>query len=411
MNYLDEWYNAMQQFKWKNALLNDPYFRELEAVKTEIASFIPKEDLESSLLQGHDNWLLHVLADKQPGSVFLLNEVAELIKFYKTLPAKEVYHIFLKNGKVNYRGFSEKLFEIHINYLLFSVGLNPEIGHTYEVDGDAKEIDILLNYHDQNYNIEVTKYYDVFTEELLGLATHIIGSLHKTTIARTLTLDEIFSGYIGFKKRDHSLIKKNKQLFNDGVKSFIHGYRSVKNDTILHPGKKENDDYIFHIEPTFSQNYENSYNQILDGYPGYIKFKIEANLITNRYHATTNAATLSSVADGNERLVNKIKEKLRQHRKYDKGKLIIVIAIEQAFSSFSNNRAIPIRQANIDSQAIHNAIRGKAAVILLFKELEGNSISYQKMILGDGVAYHDIFKLIDKINPAIRFIRGEVGGH
>lgn len=404
MNYLDEWYQTLQAFKWKNALINDPHFRNLEAIRNEIAAFIPPDDFELSLTKSHDNWLLHILFDKQPNSIYLLNEVAELLRFYRNLPDKESLKLFKKNGKINYKGFNEKLFELQVNYLLRSGGLEPKTGQYYLLDGNKKEIDLLVHYHGQTYNIEVTKYYDVFTESLLGLATDIIGSLHLTTIKRTLTMDEIFSGYFAFKKRNEEVVRQNKNLFHKGVKDFIHGYRSVKENTILHPAKKETDDYVFLIEPVFSQNYERLYDGELGKYPGYIKFKIEANLQTNRYHANTYAATRTSVADGNKRLVSKIREKLRQHHKFEDGLLVIVIAIEEIFSSFSNNRAIPIRQRDVDKRAIHAEIRGKAAVVLLFKELKPDGVSYQKMTFGDRVAHQDIFEVIKKIYPNIRYL-------
>ncbi|WP_431199624.1 hypothetical protein ACQ86K_01150 [Mucilaginibacter sp. P19] len=345
------------------------------------------------------------MADKQPSSIYLLNEVAELLKFYRKLPNKEALHIIQKNGKINYRSFNEKLFELQVNYLLRSVGLNPQVGQSYLLDGNQKEIDLLLEYNGQTYNIEVTKYYDAFTEELLALSMEIIGSLHQTTIKRTLTLDEIFSGYIAFKKRKDGLVKRNKELFYKGVKDFVHGYRSVKEDnTIRHPSKKETDDFAFQIEPVFSQNYERAYDQLLDKYPGYIKFKIEADLKTNRYHANAYTATRTSVEDGNTRLVEKIREKLRQHKNYQDGLLVIVIAIEQVFSSFSNNRAIPIRQNDVNKKAIYDEIKGKAAVVLLFKEMKPDGVSYQKMTLGDRVVHHDIFEVMKKIYPNIRYL-------
>jgi len=221
MNYLDEWYNSLQAFKWKNALLNDPHFRNLERIKNELAAFFPESDLTGTLQKNHDNWLLHILFDKQPNSIFILNEVAELLKYYKSVPRNEAYHLKSPDGKINYKGLPEKLFELHINYLLRSVGLIPEIGEHYIVNGNSKEIDILLKFGDQEFNVEVTKYYDAFSEELLTLTTDIVWNLQKIPVKKTLTLDEIFSGYIGFKKRDESVIKKNKQLFNDGTKSFI----------------------------------------------------------------------------------------------------------------------------------------------------------------------------------------------
>jgi len=403
MNYLDEWYNSLQEFKWKNALLNDPHFRNLDRIKNELADFFPESDLTGTLQKNHDNWLLHILFDKQPNSIYILNEVAELLKYYKSIPGNEAYHLLSRDGRINYKGLSEKLFEIHVNYLLRSVGLNPEIGHTYQVGTKTKEIDISLQFDDMEFNVEVTKYYDAFSEELLSLTTEIVWNLSRMPVKKTLTLDEIFSGYIGFKKRDDQVIKKNKQLFYDGTRSFVHGYRSAKDSTIIHPKKKETDDFIFHIEPTFTHNYETVYDQVLKDMPGFIKFRITADLQTNTYIANIRASTKSSVEAGNQRLIKKIKEKLNQHKDYQ-GHLMIFVAIEQIFSSFNNNRAIPIRQKDVDANAIHQAVRGKATVVLLFKELTRNGISYQKMILGNGLIYEELFQVLLKIRPAIRYI-------
>ncbi|WP_345951318.1 hypothetical protein ABDD95_07770 [Mucilaginibacter sp. PAMB04274] len=404
MNFLEEWYNSLQLFKWQHVLVNDPHFRNIEGIRDELAAFLPAEDLESPLMKNHDSWLLHILADKQPNSIYLLNEVAELLRLYKTLPDHHCYNLVQKNGRINYKGFNEKLFELHVNYLLRTVGLDPQIGKTYLSDGRHKEIDILMALNGQIYNVEITRYYDVFTEELLAYATDVVGHLHRTTINRTLMPHEIFSGYMGFKKRDDSLIRQSKELFNQGVKSFLHGYRSAKDNVILHPAKKETDTYVFNIEPTFSQHYEKHYEELLHSYPGYIKFKIEADLKTNKFVANAFVATNTTVADVNKRLVTKIREKLAQHKTYKEGNLVIVLGIERVFSSFSNNRAIPITQKDIDARAIHEEIRGRAAVVLLFKELNPTGISYQKMVLGDSVWHHDLFQVIERINPNIRYL-------
>ncbi|WP_431199623.1 hypothetical protein ACQ86K_01145 [Mucilaginibacter sp. P19] len=42
MNYLNEWYESLQAFKWKNALINDPHFRNLDAIRNDVASFFPQ---------------------------------------------------------------------------------------------------------------------------------------------------------------------------------------------------------------------------------------------------------------------------------------------------------------------------------------------------------------------------------
>jgi hypothetical protein len=406
VNLLDEWYDTLRSFKWKNGLLNDPHFRNLEHIKAEIDAFFPKEDLLSSLQKNHDSWLFHILADKQPNSIYLLNETAELLKFYRQIPNNSVYHLKKKDGKINYKGFQEKLFEIQVNYLLRSVGLHPEIGHTYTLGTRNKEIDILLNFEDRLFNIEVTKYYDPFREEILALGTNIAWQSQYATVNRTMTLDEIFSGYIAFKQKDAAVVKSNKHLFNDGLKAFLHGYRSVKDNTILHPSKKETDLYVFHIEPAFTGYYENQYDKLLKSYPAYIKFRINANLQTNRSQINVNIQVKDNVAEANAHLLAKIEAKLNQHKHY-RDNLIIVIAIEQLFSSFNNNRAMPITQKDVDSAGIHELIQGKATVVLLFKALSAQGMSYQKMILGNGLANENLYKLLLKAYLPIRYIPDE----
>jgi hypothetical protein len=39
--------------------------------------------------------------------------------------------------------------------------------------------------------------------------------------------------------------------------------------------------------------------------------------------------------------------------------VIIFVAIEQVFSSFNNNRAIPMRQKDVDADTIHQVIHAK----------------------------------------------------
>ncbi|MEB0261953.1 MULTISPECIES: hypothetical protein [unclassified Mucilaginibacter] len=86
--------------------------------------------------------------------------------------------------------------------MLSEIELMPELGQTYlSAEGNAKAMDILVKIGDRTYNVEITKYYDSFKEALLALSTEIIGIIQKTTLKKNVTLDEIYSGYFGFKVR------------------------------------------------------------------------------------------------------------------------------------------------------------------------------------------------------------------
>ena len=415
MDLLEDWYDSLLAYKWNNGLLNDPHFRNITALKDEIRAFFPDGELSLTLSDFHDNWFAHVLKDQQPNSIYLVSELAELIRFYRTLPNREVYQLFQKSGKLNYKGLQERFFEVQVNYLLTSVGIAPELGHRYqiretkiengietEIEKD-KEIDLLFKFEGREFNVEATKYYDAFKEELLSLGTDIIEEIGKVTVQRTLTIEEAFCGYIGFKRNDERLIRKNKQLIKQGIKDFLHGYRSAKNETIIHPGKKETDDYVFHIEPEFTGNFERKYDALLKSCAAAIKFKITADLQTSRYNILVRALASYSIADANKRLLHKISEKLKQHRHYTHQR-IIVIAIEELFTSFHKGRALPIAQNQLDENAIHDLVRGRATVMLLFKRLNKNGISYQKMIFGHGLENEALYNKLRKIYLPIRYV-------
>ena len=350
----------MRLFKWSRVLHDHPYLKNLNELTDELKIFFPLADFETGQKLNTHNWLLYLCSDNQPNSIYILNEIAELIRYYKSLGQPGSYQIKTKSGAIDYSHLQEVIFEIHVHYMLSEIGLMPELGQTYlSAEGNTKAMDILVNIGDRLYNVEITKYYDSFKEALLALATEIIGIIQKTTLKKNVTLDEIYSGYFGFKVRHEQTIRKNKEVFNKGVKSYLHGYRSVKETTIILPGKKVTDEYEFHIESAFSNNYESGYERILESFPGYIKFQLRADLYHNKTLTELKVIAKESAAERNVRLIAKIKDKVFQHKNCPHS-LLIVIAIEQVFSSHQKNRATAIDSIDIDAATINKLIDGKA---------------------------------------------------
>jgi hypothetical protein len=403
MNYLTTWYETMRLFKWTQVLGDHPYLKKLDALKAELEGFFPLSDFDTPQKLNSHNWILFLCADNQPNSIYILNEIAELIRYYNYLGKPESYHIKNKEGSIDYSHLQEWLFEIQVHYLLSEIGLSPEIGQTYLSEQSiVKPMDILLTVGEQCYNVETTKYYDHFKEELLAFGTRIIAHIQTTAIKRKLTLDEIFSGYFAFNERNEQVLRKNKSIFTQGVKSFIHAYRSVKETTIFLPAKKVTDEFEFHIEPAFANNYENGYEMHLDSFAGYIKFQLRADLYLNRTIANVKASVKESIPERNKRLLAKIKDKIKQHKTCPHS-LLIVIAIEQVFTSHEKNRASAIDSSDVDAEAIHKLIHGKAIILLLFKTLKIDGITYHKMILGDLSEHQSLITALQDIDPVIYY--------
>lgn len=402
MNYFDEWFSDMQVFMWKEVLQNDPYFRNLAAIKLELEEFFDKTDFDSTN-PNPDNWLFHILANKQISSIYTINETAELLRWLKGLPDQNLYHLKNKEGKINYKALQEKLYEIYIRYIFTSAGFNPITGQTYlSSSGFSKEIDLFLEIHSGSYNIEITKFYDVFKEELVALAADVLQRIASTVIKRQLNHDETFSGFFAFKVRDWFLIKKNKQLMGQQIKKYLDGYRASK-DKLVYPPKIETDQFEFKLESVFNNNFDNHYDTYLKPFPASIKFRVTADIKTNKGHLESQALSRETIADQNERLQIKIKEKLKQHKE-SPHPLLIIMAIEKIFSTHIKNKTISIGKKDIDTVAIHRLISNKAAVIFIFKEVEGKSIHYKKMILGNSIKHAELFQIFDKLDPVVRYM-------
>ncbi|MCR8559385.1 hypothetical protein KXD93_17140 [Mucilaginibacter sp. BJC16-A38] len=404
MNVIDRWHEHMQLLKWKRAMPNDPYLRNLDAIKQELALFFDFKDFAMDIQPEPDNWLYHVFFNLQDASLYVINETAELLRYYRSLSNQADYHLKNNEGRVNYKRLQEGLYELYVRYIFNSAGFKYKIGQFYTSEsGNNKEIDLLLDAGGRTYNVEITKFYDTFKEGIVALSQEVLEEIGKTVLKKLLTQDELFSGYFAFKYRRPSLIKKRKQLIGHQIQKFIDGYRKAENNTLLIPKKIENDEFEFEIEPMFSGNFDKKYNQYLAKFPGSIKFRVSGDIQTNMAHIEANAFCRETVAEQNVRVQNKIKEKIKQHAD-SPHPLLIIIAVEQIFSTHPKNRTIAIRQSEIDKHAVHRVIKGKAAVMFVFKDINEQGYYSSSFIIGDEILHNSLLPALGTLNLQVRYL-------
>jgi hypothetical protein len=58
---------------------------------------------------------------------------------------------------------------------------------------------------------------------------------------------------------------------------------------------------------------------------------------------------------------------------------------------------------DVDAEAIHKLIYGKAIILLLFKTLKIDGITYHKMILGDLREHQPLITALQDIDPVIYY--------
>jgi hypothetical protein len=409
INYLQQWYDAMTSLKWRKLYHDERLFLNLSAIKKEIELFFePQDFIGDGKSLNPKNWLLHVLHDKQPGAIAIVAELAELLRYMRLSGAGDFYKFRSKNGKINHAGLEEKMFEVYIGYLFYMTGLIPKVGQCYiSKAGNPKEIDLLLSINGEEYNIEVTKYYDGFQNELLSLSKHIARTMAELQKKKNIQRYEMLSGYIAFKTRSIDAIKENKTTFQNRIGNFLHGFRGQKGTSILINSKINRPDYDFDLESAFTDNYDRKYESMLKHHLASIRFKTDYDVSSGAMQCTEQIIYQPTVNDNQQRLEEKIREKLQQHRDAPQ-RLLIVIGIEEMFGSYDKSPAMAVQMEKIDEQAINNLIRGKAAVMLIFRKLEPNGLVIHKKLFANDLNDSALIEYLLKIIPTIHYQDSEI---
>lgn len=304
---------------------------------------------------------------------------------------------------MNYNGLEEKLFEVYISYLFYQTGITPQVGKSYlSKEGNAKEIDLLITIGQHIYNIEITKYYDGFQDELLALSKYIVRLMAGLQKKKNIQRHEMFSGYIAFKTRNINAIRENKNAFQKRLNQFFHGFRSMKENNIRIRNKIVLEDYESDIESAFNEHYDRNYENMLKPCLASIRFKTSYDVQTGVMQCQEYIVYQPTTIDVQQRLEEKIREKLQQHRD-SPYRLLIVIGIEQMFGTYDKSPAMAAQLEKIDEQAIHKLIHGKAVLMILFRKLEPTGLVLHKKIFATSVEDMALLEYLDKINPAVNY--------
>lgn len=394
MNILESWKEFALLEKWKRVKHDDPYFSSIRQIYEELSEFFNKEDFDVTNISSL-NWLAHILYNKQRSSIWLINEIAELIRYFRTLDNNKAYGLITKRNKINYRELREKLFELYINYTLKKVGLNPEIGQQYyDSKGNVKTIDIYLSFQGLNYNIETTNLYDHVADELFGLTMFIQRKIYEKSNNKNIKPEELFSGYFAFKKLDADLIKNQKQLFEKSIKDYFHSFRYTPDNTIKQLAKTKNDNFEFVLESSFLEKYNTEYDKFINQFPASIKFKLFRDFPSHRITADVKFSIREEIKVKNELLFNKIVAKIKQHRDY-KGKILIVIEISNVFSTHHKESKLAIKKKNINIPKIKEALNKNVMALLVFKELGSSYMKYDHLSIFNDNQHVELAKIIE----------------
>jgi len=167
------------------------------------------------------------------------------------------------------------------------------------------------------------------------------------------------------------------------------------------PAKVVTPKFESELESTYSDNYK-KYPHLLEGFNAHVSFAMTWEYGNSHYHIETDVHIREEIQEANRRLIEKISKKFDQHRE-SPYRLLIVIGIEELFSSHEKSRTIPIRKDNINSDAIHGLLKYRAVLWLIFKEYKPKGVVYKTVVFGNQKIDRLLMGKLNSINQEITY--------
>ena len=134
INALENWREFALEIKWKRADHNNPFLIRINEACDEIERFFNPKDFDPEIKPDPDNWMLHLLTNKQLSSITFISEIAELLRHLRQIDAYGIYNLIDKNGNVN------------------NAIMKISVRTSYVLHIDAHNLDIIIQYISLNNN-------------------------------------------------------------------------------------------------------------------------------------------------------------------------------------------------------------------------------------------------------------------
>ena len=93
INALENWREFALEIKWKRADHNNPFLIRINEACDEIERFFNPKDFDPEIKPDPDNWMLHLLTNKQLSSITFISEIAELLRHLRQIDAYGIYNL------------------------------------------------------------------------------------------------------------------------------------------------------------------------------------------------------------------------------------------------------------------------------------------------------------------------------
>lgn len=373
-NILEDWSRKMKDFVWRNGLINVSPFSDIDKIKDNLTFFFGINKFEYDQNIPKTDQMYSLLVEPQKSSLYKLAEIANTISFYRDSTDFNILDLHGSKRRLSYGELQGRIFELFINKVFVYNGLQSTIHNSYQdTSSNNQPIDVTLKFQDNLYLIECYKAENQ-TKELL---TKLIYQL-KTFAAKfsnSISQGELFSGYILFKTEPltPSIIHKTGIIFKDKMKEFIYGFRNVNNKVVQLSFPYENSDIEFRLISNLILKESNldsvaslPFNSVIfkTVLHGEILGRITFDCTVNFFHR--NYVT---------QIEEKIRRKIRQHKKSPIKKKIIAVEFENISDNKIYQGSMPVKEKDIDLLNFDKLVDSNTSILFWIKTINSEKYS------------------------------------
>ncbi len=384
-NLLFRWQEEMKLVKWKEGLINEPPFNEIDQIVSNLLEVFPEKDFDSRLLNNFkENFIIDLLISNHDHSIYKLAEYSKCIEFLKNHPEKDKLNIFNKS-KPNYRELRNRLFELLVNKILVDNGIKTRLSEHYLIaDNIKKPLDAAFTFKEKNYLIECKKIYNEKSKSAKEVVNVIIPFHEK--LLKSFSAEELIGGFVIFKRNMINAEIKNVAIENLRrlLNKFYSSYRNNNSNTIPANYYFSNDDLEIHIvhQSMFQSELNSKYRDVENMIffeTGYVDHSLEQRIVQAKYQMKINYDKTELV----KLISGKIREKKRQHQKALFDKRILVFEFETYELSNVYENSLPVDQKFLDDPTFENYVDEQTAIVFMIYSISKSRIRTEVRLIKD----------------------------
>lgn len=370
-NLLDIWSSKMKEYVWRHGLINQSPYSDIERIKENLLFFFGAKIFEYEKIFPLSDQLYALLSSSRLSSLFKLAEVSSTIDFYRKNPTRELLPLHGNRRKLSYDEIQGRFFELFINKILIENKFTTNTVDLYKDDKNISHpIDISIEFQKTKYLIECYKVGNPKKQLFSKLINDIIK--YSLKFSQNLRPVEMFSGYFIFKTEPITpdIIQHSSIVFKKALSEYFAGFRDQLSRVTKLDYQFENSFIQLKLFSNFvSSNFDLAHIQDKKTNSLIFRTIVEGETYGN---VTLDFSPMISHKSYKEHLIDKIRDKKRQHKDSPIKNKLIIVEFENIKDNNLYQGSIPITKNEVNQFNFNKLIDINTSIIFWIKTIDSS---------------------------------------